>query len=378
MKKVIIAVVVILAAALIGMKYFAAKKQPGMPQTGAAAVQSQGEQQGVSLPAGSTAAFVPSTEMMSFTPAQATGSYEMLALPPAALTVKGTCEGGSPKEILENHGKVWGYFTGRHNAFEPKKTQEIYGYIWDYYACMASARQDSSVCSELPGEVVKDGLKFGVPMGLTGAPMSPMEICRKKNVMFLFKAYVAGKSKDQQNCMDYLAEWDSAILARISPAEFCAAAAQGPDKLLAYGKEKMPEYAAQNEKAMAFSKKACGSSSDCLADFDLWEGIRTGNADKCPPAYRANCAALVQKSPAPCSSVLTDMSKKYCAYYKELTKHGGGYAGATPEDVQAALKQAAEKKKAEDLQRKQSEEAIKKVNETVRKLMGNKGEKSDE
>ena len=159
MKKLITGVVVILAAALIGLKYFAAKNQavPPSPAPGGTA-----EQQGVALPAGAKDYAAPSS-VPSYVPPQATGSFELLALPAAALDLKGACEGGSPKEIMENHGKTWGYFTGRNIAFEPLRTQEIYNHIWDYFACTAVSRQDSTICSELPGENVKDAIRFGVP-----------------------------------------------------------------------------------------------------------------------------------------------------------------------------------------------------------------------
>ncbi len=377
MKKTITGVVVLLAAALIGLKYFAAKNQVGMPQP---APQPQTEQQGVALPPGSTS-YQPISSMPTFTPTQGSGNYEMIALPAAALDLKGACEGGSPKEIIENHGKTWGYFTGRRNAFDPPKTQDLYNHIWDYYACTAASRQDSTICSELPGEPVKDAVKFGVPRyesieagSKNGQPMSPMDQCRSKTVVFLFKAYAAGKAKDQRNCLDYVSDLDPEAQSMFTnPAEFCAAVGQGPDKGDAYLKQKMPKAYPIAEKMMAMSEKVCGSDAACLANHALWVGITSGSPAKCPDAYKPNCAALAQKSPGPCASILADMSKKYCGYYKDLVKHGGGYAGATPEEVKASLEAAAAKKKEEERLRKQEEAATKQINEKVRKLMGKKG-----
>lgn len=371
MKKLIIGVVVLLAAALIGLKYFDSGKQPGAIQ---APLSGQVEQQGVALPPGSTAYIAPEN-MTSYTPAQATGSYEQLVLPPAALTLKGACEGGSPKEIMESHGKTWGYYTGTRIAFKPEKTQEMYVYIWDYYACTAVSRGDPAVCNDLPGEAPKDLVRFNIPIDrVGGTPITPVVHCRNKNVEFFFKAYVAGKAKDERNCRDYLNEWDPRNLERISPADFCSAAGQGPEKALAYVKEKMPDMYTMAEKMLAFSRKACGSSSDCLADNALWEGISTGNPDKCPTAYRTACAALAQKSPAPCSGILAEMSRKYCSYHKDLVKLGGGYAGFTPDEVKDSLAAAAKKKAEEDLLRKEQEATTKQINEKVRKLMGKKGD----
>lgn len=370
MKKLIIGAVIILAAALLGLKYFAAKNQP-VPPSPTSGIPT--EQQGVALPAGAKDSVAPGS-MSSYTPPQATGNFELLALPAAALDLKGACEGGSPKEIMENHGKTWGYFTGRRIAFDPPKTQAIYNYVWEYYACTAASRQDSAACSELPGDVIKDAVRFVGSPGLPGKPMSLMEQCRRKTVDFLFKAYVAGKAKEYQNCMDHVSGWEEADLARISAPDFCALAALGPEKVVEYLKAKMPEARDLIEKEMGFSKKACGSDAECLAGYQLWEGLSTGNSAKCPDAYKPNCAALLQKSPAPCAAILADMSKKYCAHLKEQLKNSGGYTGVTPEEVKEALAAAARKKAEEEQLRKQEEATTKQINENARKLMGKKGE----
>ena len=375
MKKVIIGVVVLLAAALIGLKFMSQKVPSGQPSP---APGLSAEQQGVALPAGSAVNLTPEPSA-SYAPMQATGSYETLTLPSFALELKGVCEGGSPRDIMANHGKTWGYFTAQRNSFEPKKTQEMYNYVWDYYTCLAAARQDISVCSELPGEPPKDALKFGVPMKPKGdepvaAAFTPMMQCREKNTVLLYMAYVAGKNKDQQNCVGYVNEWFSEDLARISPTEFCTVAAQGPGKTLAYLKEKLPDSASDVERAQGFSKSACGSKAECLVKYAMWEGLSTGNADKCPAGYKLSCAAIEQKSPAPCAGILSDMSRKYCSYYKELLKHGSGFAGVTAEEVKENLKRLAEKKKEEENLRKINEASVKQLNEKVRKMTGKTGE----
>lgn len=367
-----------LAAALVGLKYFAAKKQALI--TSPAQGLSE-EQLGVALPAGSTDYAQPSP-MVTYTPAHGTGSYEALALPPAALDLKGACEGGSPKEIMENHGKTWGYFTGRRNAIDPVKTQDIYNHVWDYYACTAASRHDSTICGELPGENVKDAIKFGVPAFNTfkdtvkpGSLMTPVDQCRDKTVVFLFRAYAAGRAKDQQVCIDYIGDLETEAQAMIpNHSEFCAAMGQGKEKASSYLREKMPKALLMIDQIAATSKKSCGPNQECLASLGVWEGLSAGNAAKCPDAFKPHCAAAVQKSPSPCSAILADMSRKYCGYYKDLVKLGGGYAGVTPEEVKEALAAAAKKKAEEEQLRKQEEAATKQINEKVRKLMGKKGE----
>jgi hypothetical protein len=363
MKKSIIIVVVMLAAALAALKYYSSKDQLAVPAT---AVNTEQVQEGVALPEGAASVVAPSSEYV-YTPSANQGTYDSLTMPPAAMTVKGACKDGSISEIMANHGKTWGYFTGRRAAFTPKRSQDIYTEIGNYYACLASARHDITICGELPGDADQDGIKvelFDSPQGQ----------CRMNAGFFLFKAYVAGKAKEQQNCMGFLSIWTNDHLARISPPDFCAAAAKGIEPVTAYIKEKTPDMYPMAEKKMPSSKKVCGSDKACLANYDMWEGIKSGNPDKCPPEYKPHCAALAQKSQVPCVDILTNMSRMYCSYYKDLLKSGGGYAGLTPEEVAEELRQAAEKKAEADRQRKEAEKITKDVNTKVKKMMGGKTE----
>lgn len=358
-----IGVVVVLAAALIGLKYFASKQQSAAPQQ--AAQTGQPEQQGVALPTGAKDYSAATAESV-YVPTQAMGSYEMFTLPQAVMSIKGACEGGSPKEIMENHGKTWGYFTGRRIAFDTKRNHEMYSFVANYYSCLAMARQDITICNELPGEAERDGVKLTLDD-------SPLGMCRTRAGDLLFRAYVAGKAKDQQNCMGYLALWDAKDQGRISPPEFCAAAAQGPEKFTEYGREKMGQFFAIGEKMMAFTKKVCGSDQECLLNNAAWEGIRTGSPSKCPPHLASHCAALAEKTQVPCVDILMDMSRKYCGYYKELLKTGGGYAGITADEVKEDLREKAQKKAEEDRLRKEQEAVTKQTNERVKKMIGKQG-----
>lgn len=363
MKKIIIAVIVVLAGALIGLKYFASREQAPVARPAGQAQQT--DAQGVALPAAATDSPVVSQES-TYIPDRASGTYELLTMPPAIMALKGSCEGGSPKDIMESHGKVWGYFTGRRAAFDAKKTQEMYDFMGSYYACLAAARQDITICNELPGEAEKDGVKVDVAM-------SPLGSCRTKAGLFLFRAYIAGRAKDTQNCMGYLSDWNATNLARISPPDFCAAAAKGPEAIMAYTKEKMPEMYSMAENLMAFSRKACGADPVCLNNNTLWEGIKSGNPEKCPASLVPLCSALVQKSQVPCAEIVFEMSRKYCAYHKDLVKGSGGFAGFTSDEAKEQVRELMQKKAEEERQRKEQESTTKQVNERVRKLVGKQG-----
>jgi hypothetical protein len=361
MKKPIILVVVVLAAALAALKYFSSRNQaPAAPPAQATAQQVP---EGVALPEGAQDFTAPPASEYVYVPSPNQGTYGSLTLPPAAMSLKGACEGGSIKEIVESHGKTWGYFTGRRAAFTPKKSQEIYTKIGDYYACLSAARHDITICGELPGDAEQDGIT--VTLG-----DSPLGQCIDKAGIFLFKGYVAGRVKERSNCIGFITSWESRDMARVSPPDFCAAAAQGPDKLAAYARDRFGDMWGAAEKMMGFSRKTCGSDAACLANNDLWEGIKSGRADKCPPAYAPHCAALIQKTQVPCAAILNDLSKTYCAYYKDLFKQGGGYPGYTPEEVAEALRLKAEKKAEEERQRRENETVTKDINTRVKKLTG--------
>jgi len=363
MKKLIIGVVVVLAAALIGLKFFASKEQASVQSTAPSAVQP--EQQGVALPTAAKDYSAAGAESV-YVPTQAQGSYELFTLPASVMALKGACEGGSPREIMEAHGKTWGHFTGRRAAFDTNQKQEIYTFIASYYACLSLARQDITTCNELPGETDVNGFKITLDD-------SPLGLCRNMAADMLFRAYVAGKAKDQQNCLAYVGQWEPTDQGRISAPEFCEAAAKGPEKFTEYGREKMPQYFGIGEKMMAFTKRVCGSDPVCLSNNALWEGIRTGSADKCPPAKAPHCAALAQKSQVPCVDIISEMSRRYCVHYKALMKGSGGYAGMTPDEVKEDLRLKAQKKAEEEKMRKEQDVIIKQTNERVKKLIGKEG-----
>ncbi|OGR79077.1 MAG: hypothetical protein A2X32_11185 [Elusimicrobia bacterium GWC2_64_44] len=363
MKKIIIGVVVLLAAALIGLKFFASKEQAAVQRP--ASQDGQQEQQGVALPSAAKDYSAVATESV-YVPTQAMGSYEMFTLPAPVMALKGACEGGSPKEIMEAHGKTWGHFTGRRAAFDTNQKQEIYTYIASYYSCLALARQDITTCNELPGETEANGFKITLDD-------SPLGLCRGMAADMLFRAYVAGKAKDQQNCLAYIGQWEPTDQGRVSAPEFCEAAAKGPEKFTEYGREKMPQYFGIGEKMMAFTKKVCGSDPVCLANNGLWEGIRTGSPGKCPPAKVPHCTALAEKNQAPCVDIIMEMSRRYCVHYKALVKGSGGYMGMTPDEVKEDLRLKAQKKAEEEKTRKELDVITKQTNERVRKLIGKQG-----
>ncbi len=363
MKKPIIIVVVLLAAALAALKYYSSKSQEAV--TAPPAGQATQETQGVALPAGATEYAVPSGSEYVYVPSPGQGTYDSLTLPSPALALKGACEGGSIRDIIAEHGKSWGYFTGRRYAIGPEKSRDLYALIGDYYACLAASRQDVTFCNDLPGDAEQNGLRVELAD-------SPLGFCREKAGLFLFRAYVAGKAPDRGNCLGFIATWHGRDQNRISAQDLCAAAAKGPAALTEYSRSKLGDMAVKGEKIMAFSRGVCGSDPACLANNGVWEGVRTGDARKCPENFRPHCSALAQKNQAPCVDILEALSRKYCSYTKNL--RAGGMLGMTEEEVSEQVRQEKEKKAAEERQRKEMDAITQQVNTRIKQISGGQGD----
>lgn len=363
MKRNIIIVVVILAAALAVLKYLASRGQDE-----AASVPSQQEQapEGVSLPEGAMDyGDIPSESVYAHS--QASGSYDTLTLPDAALSLKGACKGGSPKDMVEDHGKVWGYFTGERISFNQDQSKAMYEFFGDYYACMAAARKDLSYCNNLPGDIESEGMKIDLVD-------SPMGYCREKAGSFLFMAYVAGKIKERSVCSGYVSDWDSRNISRVSIPDFCDAAAKGPEAVTGYTRENLPDILPMAERLFPFGKRACKSDPVCLNNNAIWEGLRTGKASGCPVSHRAHCGALLKESQVPCVAVLTAMSKKYCDFRDRMRKDGLDFIGMTDSEVKEELRKRAEEKAEKEKRRKEEDARTKEINSRIKKMLGTEGE----
>lgn len=357
MKKFIIGVVTVLAVVLIGLKFYSAK-QPAPVQ-----VQETAPQVGVSLPAAATASpEVPASG--AGLPQQPIG-YSGLSFPPMTPLIKGACENGSPKEILDNHGKTWGYAAVKNVGLDLQHSQKIYDYLSSYYACASVVRGDAYLCNMLPAEALSSVSK-------ADSFAAPMNICRQKAVAVLFRAYLAGKISDPAACQMEVGNWDPANLDRVSPIDFCAAAAKGPDSAYQYLNSKVPENAAMERAYLPSSRSSCSGAGSlpCGEFYAIYKALRDGDPGACPRDSRIYCEAFLGKTQAPCTPILEDMSKAYCAYTAEVLKKSNGYIGLTPEQVQATVKQKAVEKAAADKLRKQEEQSEKDVNQHLRKVVG--------
>lgn len=97
---------------------------------------------------------------------------------------------------------------------------------------------------------------------------------------------------------------------------------------------------------------------------------KAGSAEGCPADYGALCSAFVSRSEASCSALLAKLGSSYCACLADAQKRAGGYAGYSPEELQAAFKRDEAVKAAEERLRLENAKITEEINQRVRKLMG--------
>ena len=97
---------------------------------------------------------------------------------------------------------------------------------------------------------------------------------------------------------------------------------------------------------------------------------RAGSAAGCTAESRFLCDAFLSKSEASCSATLAKLGASYCAYLAEAKKRAGGYAGFSPEEIQASFKKDEEEKTAAEKLRLENEKITEDINKRVRKMMG--------
>jgi len=364
MKTKIIAVVIVLAAALGTLMYVSSRKRaelPPPPQT--AAPQAE---QGVALPAGATEYSAPASvaPISTYIPSAGPADYSKLSLIPAAMAAKGTCEKGSPKDIIEAHGRVWGYFMGQNVGFNPDQTDKTYQLLSEYYACASMARGDDSLCDSLPGEAQQGNVTVALSQ-------SPQFMCKQKAAPILFRAYLAGRTTNLGACQAELNDWYPDNVAKVSPPDFCSSAAKGPASLASYLASKMPQSASMSRMYLPASASSCGGDRDCQVNYSLYKAFSDGSPAGCPPALRPYCSALMERTQAACAPILDELSKNYCSSLADASRRSKGYVGMTPDQVKADIQLQAQKKSDADKQHQENEKSMKILNQNVKTMMDN-------
>ncbi len=371
MKKWVILILVVLGGLLLALQYVSRRREttavsPPPPV--------QSEESGTSLPASSTNYVSPDT-----TPGPEAGwdvNYQSTLILPAVKTdYKGACQGGSLEEMRRTHGRFWG-IGAKDVAFNFEETMRMYELLGSYVGCVAVARQNLAQCDTLPDDIASDSKKVD-------AAFTPRYRCREQASNALFYAYMAGKVSDPSFCQSAVSYWRSENTSKISVPDFCKAAGGGMKDAVAFLAKYMPPNV--KNQGMPTSASSCGGDAACLAIYENYNAVRKDNADACQHPSNGYCEAAITRVPAPCETIVREMSQTYCSYVAKVKKGSGGYIGLSKEEVktystQQAVRIAAEaeerRKKAEEESRLRNEEADqKKQNEKIQEEVNKQAKK---
>jgi hypothetical protein len=359
MKKWGILGLVILGGLLLGLQHYINKGEK--TQSVMQSQPGQANQVGVALPPDATG-YVPAESSYN----TAAGNYNDLSVPASQSGYKGACPGSSLAEILAAHGKIWGYFTPKSSiAFEFKDNEVIYKFLGDYAGCVATARDDISVCDTLPGELNTEMAKIPLDGSLYTQ-------CRKKAGTWLFYSYLAGKIKGRDSCNAALAGIRPHVVARVSLPDLCEAAAKGPDAAREFLLKAMPKEKHRKTimRKLPESKASCAGNADCLNRFNLYSIVKDGKVSACPRADAAYCEAVINRASTPCEAIVKDMSKAYCASVERIKKKSGGFIGVSKDEMQTQIAQIKTQKAAAELQKKEEEKILTETNKKAKKILG--------
>lgn len=322
---------------------------------------------GQPLPADTTRYYIPE-EFMAVPPRTgAPDGYGALPTIKNPIYDRGPCKGGSLNDILSSHGRTWGY-DARHGAFRPEETDEIYDLAARYLACVGLAQRSPSYCDYLPAErgSIRD-LDYS---------QTPNYRCREYYMGVSMPGYAAGRETSMDACAIFLTSSELSAGRRLSSADLCSAASRGiaavcPKFAPAISGEELRQCRA----LFPGSEADCGPDRACRYRLDVARAMKAGDPAACPEKARGLCGAFLSRSEAGCSLLLVNLSNAYCRSLASAQKRAGGYAGYTPDEVAAAIKQEAAAKAAEEAQRKEQRRVEEELNKRVRQMMGKQADK---
>lgn len=411
MKKWVILVLVVLGCAMLALQYLMNKKAPG---PGTATQTARLGPDGVPLPAVATGytetPFVPPMGNFNDDPTR-------LDIPIIPSDYKGACEGGSLREMLNTYNKYWGPLA-KDTPFSQNDMRQMFSFVGDYVSCVAIARDNALICDMLPaGPAGEGGPKDGIA-AQTQTPVDRSRVkpnrdnlrynCRKRVNPVLFLGYMAGKSKNPDSCNNILAGWKPSVLARISAADFCAAASKGMDavndymqKIMSGRQKKIKKGDDRSKQRFATSESSCGGNKECINGAKLYNAIKSGNVSQCPPPQPRSrqpgiqesgstpperpprekekeqaptmdvmCQAAVSRSAVSCEPIVKAMSAFYCDAVEQTKKRTGGFIGMSKGDIENAIAQKKIQQTEEEKRRKEDALRVQEINKNVKQLLG--------
>lgn len=336
MKKWTIVVVVALMGLLLVFQYLNDKNAgPGKPPPGGQPA--SGEAQGVSLPPevsdpAQNLATMPSSSAMS---ADVTLDME---------GAKTACEGGSIRDILAAQGKTWGSKADHGISAVLTRADEEKMAVWvdKFVLCKALANRDPEVCSYSTASSAY-------------RKYSPKAVCLSAVNDIASMAYLAGMNNQISACewllKDAIEDFPNSGIKNISTADFCAAAAKGPEGICAA----LPALNARDCPRMFPAKASdCSGDRDCLENLELYKGVKAGDPSKCGSENVEFCKGYFGKGPS-CADFAGEASKLYC----------DALAKAKTTSLQALKERKAEEQRLKE-ERAQKDKLIEEINKRIR------------
>ncbi len=340
MKKWTIIVVVALMGLLMVLQYLNNKKAgtgqpvPGNPPPAT-------DSQGVALPP-DAAGGLP--QNLATTPSSVMSSDVMLDMEGA----KTACEGGSIRDILAAQGKTWGQKADHGlNAVLTRADEEKMG-VWvdKFVLCKALSNRDPEVCNYSTASSAY-------------RKYSPKAICLSAVNDIASIAYLAGLNNQISACewliKDAIEDFPNSGIKNIATADFCSAAAKGPEGLCAA----LP--ALKGCPKMFPAKAAdCGGDRDCLENWELYQGVKTADPARCGSENVEFCKGYFGKGPS-CAEFAEEASKLYCA----------ALGKAKENSLQALKDRKAEEARLKE-ERLQKDKIVEEINKRIREEKGKK------
>lgn len=318
---------------------------------------------GQALPEDTTQYYVPE-EFLSVPPRSgAPVTYGALPTIKNEIYDRGLCKGGSLNEILSSHGRVWGY-EAQHGAFRAHETEEMYALVGRYLACVGLARRTPSYCDYLPG------LDSGGSRKMDRFE-TPNYRCQEYYMDVAFHGFAAGREKSDEACRMVLRGSNLSEGRQVPGKDFCEAAAKGLENVCASFEGRINRHElGQCRRLLPAGKNDCGFDGPCLSRLSVYRALKAGDAAACPEEYRGLCGSYLSNSEASCSVILVKVGATYCDFLAGAQKRARGYAGLTPEELQAALKHDAAVKAELALRDTEARKITEEVNKRARQMIG--------
>ena len=212
-----------------------------------------------------------------------------------------------PEKIRAAH---WATRESTPTRIEYGELQKISRLMTGYYTCLAASSRNPDMCNNLPErccyttDIKEDH--------------SPRSMCANEYRIFAFSAYMAGKSKNDAACKDFLAS-DHLQGGMLPEQEFCRAASGGMENICASfdSKGKLPVTMKECRQVFPVKLEDCLNSADCRQMWQIYRAVSSGGTMRRRDYYQPTAAAYLQKSSRHCQEIADKLISAYCKFQNE-------------------------------------------------------------